>query len=160
MEIWDLYDRNFNKIEGMEIQRGPVPKRFYHLVCDIAVKHADGTYLLMQRDSKKHYGGMWELTAGGSALKGEAPLQCAKRELLEETGIKCDDLQELGTVVSDENSSIYYEFLCVTDCEKASVTLQEGETMDFKWVTIDELRQMNNDELVTKRMQNYLDELL
>lgn len=43
----------------------------YHLVGEVIVKHIDGTYLIMQRDFKKHYGGMWELTAGGSALLGK-----------------------------------------------------------------------------------------
>lgn len=160
MELWDAYDRNFNKIEGVILERGPVPNGMYHLVCDVAVKHVDGTYLLMQRDSCKHYGGMWELTAGGSAFVGETPLECAKRELVEETGIKCDDLQELVMVISDEHSSIYFEFLCITDCEKSSVTLQEGETMAYRWVSLDELRQMNEKELVTQRMQQYLEELL
>jgi len=41
------------------------------------VKHIDGSYLIMQRDYGKHYGGKWELTAGGSALKGEKPIECA-----------------------------------------------------------------------------------
>ena len=54
-----------------------IPDGFYHLVCEIIVKHTDGTYLLMQRDLNKHYGGMWEATAGGSAVAGENPLECA-----------------------------------------------------------------------------------
>ncbi len=41
----------------------------YHLVCDIIVRHSDGTYLLMQRGYRKPYGGMWEASAGGSALR-------------------------------------------------------------------------------------------
>lgn len=72
MELWDAYDEKFNKINGMVLERGnALPDGIYHMVCDIAVKHIDGTYLLMQRDWGKHFGGMWELTAGGSALLGE-----------------------------------------------------------------------------------------
>lgn len=48
------------------------------------VRHRDGTCLLMQRDRGKPYGGLWALTAGGSAFKGETPLACASRELKEE----------------------------------------------------------------------------
>lgn len=62
-----------------------IPKGLYHLVSEIIVRHQDGTYLLTQRDERKDFGGMWEATAGGSALKGESPLDCAKRELYEET---------------------------------------------------------------------------
>lgn len=51
---------------------------------EIVVRHRDGTCLLMQRDRGKPYGGLWALTAGGSAFKGETPLACASRELKEE----------------------------------------------------------------------------
>ena len=69
------------------------------MVSEIAVKHIDGTYLLMQRDFCKHFGGMWELTAGGSALQGESPMECAIRELKEETGIEAADLIELDRII-------------------------------------------------------------
>ena len=55
--------------------------------------------LMMQRDPRKHLGGMWEATAGGSALQWEDPLTCAQRELSEETGIKADKLTEIGRVL-------------------------------------------------------------
>lgn len=160
MEVWDAYNKEFEKIEGMTLIRGEaIPDGVYHLVSDVIVRHADGTYLLMQRDSRKHFGGMWEATAGGSALKGEGPLACAIRELREETGIESEALTELGRVVNDHNHTLYVEFLCVTDCEKEQVTLQEGETSAFRWVTKDELVSMKKDELVTERMQRFIGEL-
>ncbi|MCH5154820.1 MAG: NUDIX hydrolase [Clostridiales bacterium] len=160
MEIWDAYDKNFNKIEDFTIIRGEViPDGMFHLVCDILVRHADGTYLLMQRDRNKTHGGMWEATAGGSALLGETPIDCAKRELLEETGISAQELTEVGTVVSEDTHSIYVEFLCVTNCEKHSITLQEGETIAYKWVTRNELIGMDKDRLLTERMQKFIKEL-
>lgn len=83
-EIWDAYDRQFNRIENTKLIRGEsIPDGIYHLVGEIIVRHKDGTFLLMQRDFNKHLGGMWELTAGGSALEGETPLECAIRELKE-----------------------------------------------------------------------------
>ena len=88
MELWDAYDADFHRIEGKTLIRGePVPEGIFHLVCDVLVKHTDGTFLLMQRAPGKHFGGMWEATAGGSALAGETPLECASRELREETGM-------------------------------------------------------------------------
>ena len=160
MEIWDAYDRNLEKIEGMTLIRGEkIPEGVYHLVCDVIVRHTDGEYLLMQRDSRKHYGGMWEATAGGSALQGEKPLDCAIRELREETGIRAEQLEEVGRVRAAGRNAIYCEFLCVTDCRKDSIILQEGETSAYKWVTQDELLSMKRDELVTQRMQNFVDDL-
>ena len=102
-EIWDAYDENFNLIEGVTLKRGEkISDGVYHLVCDIIVRHTDGDYLIVQRDARKHYGGMWEASAGGSAFAGESPLQCAARELFEETGIRTDTLTEVGRVVDDE----------------------------------------------------------
>lgn len=160
MEQWDAYDESFNLIEGITLTRGErIDNGLYHLVCDIIVQHADGEYLIMQRDARKHYGGMWEATAGGSALKGESPLQCAVRELFEETGIRSDTLTEVGRVVDNEYHSAYVEYLCITDCDKSSVVLQEGETSDYRWVDRNTLLNMKNNELVTERMQLFVDEL-
>ena len=75
----------------------------------------------------------FEATAGGSALKGEDGLSCAKRELLEETGISDGRLTALGRTLSKE--TIYCVFLCLTDCNKGAITLQEGETVSYKWLS-------------------------
>ncbi len=152
IEIWDAYDRQFNKIENVRLVRGEVvPEGLYHLVCEIIVKHTDGTYLLMQRDYKKHLGGMWELTAGGSALTNETPIACALRELKEETGIESSNLQEIGRIIHDGHRSIYVEYLCITDLDKNAVILQEGETVDFKWVDKTALLEIGMDALASSR---------
>lgn len=60
MELWDAYDKNFNKIGNKALIRGEsIPEGIYHLVCDIMVRHTDGSYLLMQRDKRKHFPFMW-----------------------------------------------------------------------------------------------------
>ena len=115
MELWDAYDRDFKKIQGVTLVRGEaIPEGFFHLVCEIIVRHIDGSYLIMQRDKRKHLGGMWEATAGGSALQGEAPVTCAARELHEETGITSDNLVEIGRVLHHNHKSFYVEYLCIT----------------------------------------------
>ena len=152
-EIWDAYDRDFNKIENVTLVRGePIPDGLYHLVCDIVVKHTDGTYLLMQRDLQKTFGGRWELTAGGSALIGETPLEGAMRELREETGIASSDFKELRRVVNEQRHFVCVVYFCLTDCDKNSVTLQEGETIDYKWVTKEEILKMPSDTLASVRV--------
>lgn len=160
MELWDAYDKKFNIINGVSLVRDEeIPKGMFHLVCEVAVRHTDGTYLLMQRDFKKHLGGLWELTAGGSALKGETPLQCARRELSEETGINADVLTQIGTGVSEEHNSIYFEYFCVTDCKKNSIALQPGETVGYRWVSAEEFKAFSSDSLATKRIQAFIEEL-
>ena len=103
MERWDAYDADFHRVEGKSLVRGePIPDGLYHIVCDVLVRHTDGSYLLMLRDPRKHSGGMWEASAGGSALQGEAPMACAVRELREETGL-CGRMTEVGRTASARN---------------------------------------------------------
>ena len=85
IEIWDAYDRDFKKIDGIALIRGEaIPDGCFHLVSEVIVQHMDGSYLLMQRDRRKYLGGMWEATAGGSAIQCENPSSrgdghCGKR---------------------------------------------------------------------------------
>ncbi len=155
MEIWDAYLPN-GTLAGCDLIRGePIPNGLYHLVSEILVRHADGEYLLMQRDPRKpNYGGYYEATAGGSALKGEDALTCARRELLEETGIATGTLTNIGRFVSHD--TIYETFLCVTDCEKDSVKLQEGETVSYKWISESEFTAfVNSDAMIDVQHQRY-----
>ena len=123
MELWDAYNSDFEKIEGMTLIRDrEIPKGVYHLVCEILVRHVDGTYLLMKRDpTKPLYPNMWEATAGGSALQGETALEGAMRELREETGIVAETLEPLNRTLGE--TCWHVRFLCVTDCDKKSIRL-------------------------------------
>ena len=158
MELWDAYNSKFEKIEGLTLIReeeDKIPEGVYHLVNHILVKHTDGTYLLMKRDpTKPAYPNMWEATAGGSALQGESALESAFRELREETGIIADTLEELDWSLG--KSSIHCRYLCLTDCAKDSIKLQEGETCDYRWVTAQELLVMKESELIGMEMLKYV----
>ena len=159
-ELWDAYDKKFNIINDITLVRGePLLDGIYHLVCEIIVKHIDGTFLLMQRDYQKHYGGMWEVTAGGSALKGETPLLGAIRELKEETGLDAKDLNEIKRMVHDVHHSLYVVYLCITDCEKDAIVLQEGETVAYKWIDKNSLIEMSEDEIASERAMKLIKEL-
>ena len=162
MELWDAYDADFNKIEGVALIRGEeatFPEDVCHLVCDIIVRHTDGEYLLMQRDFRKTFGGMWEASACGSALQGETGAEAARRELEEETGIIATDLIEVGILTDKSSHCIYAEYLCITDWDKDNIRFQEGETINYRWVSAAELLSMSKDELVTCRIQQFIEEL-
>ena len=160
MEIWDGYFRDGTHANIDLIREDILPNDLYHLVCEVLVQHIDGDYLLMRRDlSKPNYGGYYEATAAGAALKGEDKMACVKRELLEETGIVAESFEELNHSVFDDDRSIFYTFLCVTDCDKTSITLQKGETMSYKWLNErDFISFVNSGEMIEtqkKRYSNY-----
>lgn len=155
MEIWDAYYKDETPA-NIDLVRGePIPDGLYHLVCEVLVRHTDGDYLLMQRDLRKPtYAGYYEATAGGAAQKGEGSLACIKRELYEETGIHSDSFTQINRRVYD--NSIFYSFLCVTDCDKDSVTLQEGETISYKWLSTEEFaRFVNSDRIIDFQKEHF-----
>lgn len=158
MEVWDGYFRDGTRA-NIDLVRGTVlPDGLYHLVCEVLVQHKDGDYLLMRRDlSKPNYGGYYEATAGGSALKGEDKIACIKRELLEETGIISENFKEIGSFVYDDDKCIFYTFLCITDCDKTSITLQKEETMSYKWLnTSDFISFINSEGMIETQKKRYI----
>ncbi|TDL96632.1 NUDIX domain-containing protein [Macrococcus carouselicus] len=134
MEIWDGYDKELKKA-GVDLIRGNlIPDELYHIVAEVVLRHTDGSFLAMQRDWNKRGGGLFEITAGGSILKGEEIEAGAVRELQEETGIKVESLSPLYNLTSDVNQTHYFGYLAYTGAAKDSVTLQEKETIDYKWI--------------------------
>lgn len=134
METWDAYQADGRKA-GRTIVRGePIPEGLYHIVADVLVRHTDGDYLVMRRDLQKQpFPGKYEAGASGSILAGETPFDGALRELKEETGITAERLTFLFAL-SNLKDTLYYCYLCVTDWDKQNITLQEGETIDFRWL--------------------------
>lgn len=140
MELWDAYYRDGTPANRDIVKDEPIAEGLYHLASDILVQHTDGSFLVMQRDfNKKIFPGKYELSAGGSVLKGETALEGAKRELFEETGIKCDNLKLEYTEISDVTRTIHNMFYCLTDCDKNSIRLQKGETVAYEWIRLEEL---------------------
>lgn len=134
-ELWDAYLPDGRKAGKTLIRGEEIPEGLFHIVADVLVKHADGDYLVMQRDFRKEgYPGKFESGASGSILKGETPYEGALRELREETGIAADHLTFLFAA-SDLKQTLYFSYLCITDCDKQSVTLQEGETIAYQWLS-------------------------
>lgn len=156
MEIWDGY-RKDGTLAHVDLVRGePVPEGLYHLVCEIIVEHQDGSILAMQRDpSKPNHPGAWETTAGGSALKGEDALACAKRELYEETGIMTSELTLLGREVSDPAHSIFYMYCAEISGVKPEITLQPGETVGYRWIPPEEFGTFVRRDMIPSQRRRY-----
>lgn len=160
MEIWDAYNLD-GTLAGVDLIRGEeIPKGLRHGVAETFVMHEDGTILLMQRDwNKEGYPGYWESGAGGSILKGESFLEGAKRELWEETGIRADELDMIYRATNEE--TIYQGYFCRTNVPKDSITLQEGETIAYRWVTKEEFMEIYEQEdqypfLLKERMKSFV----
>ena len=145
MELWDAYDRNGNKTGEILVRGEPIPEGRYHLVSEVLVRHVDGSYLCMIRSREKpNYPLYPECTAGGSALMGDSPLDCIRRELREDTGIEWTDFEEVSRTVRDCYATIFYSYLCTVDWPKDQITLQEGETEAYRWLSEEEFIELLN----------------
>ena len=139
MELWDAYTRNAVKTGGVLVRGQRMWPGIYHLVCEVLVRHIDGSYLCMIRSREKpNYPLNPECTAGGSALLGEDPLTCIRRELREETGIEWDDFEEVNVTVREFYSTIFHSYLCTVDWPKDAITMQAGETEGYEWLSEEE----------------------
>ncbi len=145
MELWDAYTRNGVKTGGVLVRGQRMWPGIYHLVCEVLVRHVDGSYLCMIRSREKpNYPLYPECTAGGSALLGEDPLTCIRRELREETGIECDEFQEVNRTIRECYATIFHSYVCTVDWPKDAITMQEGETEDYRWLTEEEFIELLN----------------
>jgi len=162
MEFWDAYDRNGHKLNRTLVRGEPIPDGLFHLVCCIVVRHTDGDYLLMKRaPEKENYPNIWEIGAGGSVLQGESAEDSARRELEEETGIRSGCWSKMDRYV--EADTIYEGFLCETDWPKDSISLQAGETVDYRWLDREAfVRFFDSDECIDRfrrRLRDYVGQL-
>lgn len=155
MELWDAYLAD-ETLAGVDLVRGEaIPEGLHHVVAEVFVIHEDGSILLMQRDfNKPTYPGFWEPGAGGSVLKGEGFLEGAKRELQEETGIIAEELKLIYSSIGHDR--IHKGYLCFTDIAKDGIILQEGETIDYKWVSKEEFLKIYESEKFPKTLRERL----
>jgi 8-oxo-dGTP pyrophosphatase MutT (NUDIX family) len=76
---------------------------------------------------------------GGRAEKGEAPLEAAKRELLEETGLISNNWEQIRCYVAPSKIDWKVYFFVARDCLKtADQTLDAGEKIEVCTASIDD----------------------
>lgn len=140
-EYWDLYDCNRKPLGKLHRRGDEIPAGEYHLVVEIWKRNDAGQFLLSRRHPDKPFGLYWECT-GGSVVAGEDSRTGAQRELEEELGISVsgDELKYVFTSVNERNTnSIYDVYELRWNGDIADLKFQEGEVVDAKWVSFDEL---------------------
>ncbi len=95
----------------------------------------------------------WECSRG-SAVAGEDGVLAAHRELLEEAGIyaSLEDIQFKGYTM--HSHYITETYLYEASMNNITVTLQDEEVVDAKWVAPNEIEQ-NLDELIPELWDRY-----
>jgi len=88
---------------------------------------------------------------GGRSKTGEAPLETAKREAMEETGIDLDWCEIVGRLESvlPGNFSIRVTPFLVIAPWRISVTIDHVEIVDYFWVPLDFFAEEKNSQIYT-----------
>ena len=155
-EMIDVYDRDRN-LTGLTIPReGAFLKEGQYMLYVLAlIKDKDGRLLVTQRSLDKHWGAGWWEIPGGGVRAGETTLDALKREVPEEVGLSIDASQNPLPIYSYENVDLkrgdnyIVDFYHVRiDFSKDDVRLVDGEAVDFRLCTWDDICHLNEESTV------------
>ena len=141
MEWNDIYDAQ-RRLTGRLHRRGDKwGKGEYGLVVCVWVYDGFGKVLMTKRAPGKSFAGTWE-NSGGAAQAGETSLQAIRRELFEETGIAAEE-SEFELLETGRDDIAFYDYYCIRrQTPLNQIVLLPGETVDAKWVTLEEVYEM------------------
>ena len=146
MEYLDLYDKNGN-LTGETVLRSkdmkPETGKYIKVVI-VFIQNNEGKFLI-QRTSKQK-GSQWA-TTGGLVSSGYTPDETIVKEIQEELGLIVD-FSELKHIYSERKEHALQDaYYLKKDIEIKNLILQPEEVEFVKWLSIDEIKELiNNNE--------------
>lgn len=144
LELWDVYNKNLEKIEGKTAVRGePLNNGEYHLVISAWIRNSKGEFLVSRRSEIKPHAGMIE-TVTGSAIKGEDSITSILREIKEEVGLdfQPEELTRIGRTVHEDHCSFVADiWLAERDVDLSEIVNNEEVSETF-WLSRNEVRDL------------------
>ncbi|BDH62727.1 NUDIX hydrolase [Lysinibacillus sp. PLM2] len=120
------------------------------------VINSEGKWLVVK---KKYSGlkGVWSLPAG-FVNDGETADEAVVREVKEETGIDCEVSGLVGFrsgVIREEISDNMAIFYCRPSNDTQSISIQERELSEVKWLTVEELVEGGESSVMLREMASH-----
>lgn len=157
METIDLYDKNKNKLNKTFVRKkDTLLENEYYLLEQAWIVNDEGKILLTQRGLNKSHGGMWEATAG-HVKAGETDMEGILREIKEEIGIilKNSDLNFIKSLIIKQ--AILDIWLARKNIKLSDIKLRENETIDVKYVSFEEFKEMYNNKEIVQNLDYFFD---
>ena len=150
-EFVDLYDRN-RKFLNRVVDRNTYlfqPGEFMMYVLAI-LENEEGKFLVTQRAlDKKWAAGGWEMPGGG-AKSGETSEEAIQREVKEETNLDVQNGQVVYSYFNEDETRHDNYFVDIYrfkfDFKLSDVTLNAKESIDCKFVSLEELVEMHKEQ--------------
>ena len=158
MECWDVYDIERNKTGRTMIRGDKFEEGAYHLVVHICIFNSKGEMLIQRRiPTKDKWPNMWDLTVGGSAVKGETSNEAIERELFEEIGLDLD-MKNLRPKLTINFLHGFNDIYIVNniDVDLEKLKLQAEEVAEVSWATKDEILTMIEENKFIPYYKNYI----
>ena len=144
-ELWDLYDKERNKINKIVKRGDKLNDDEYHLVVNSWIKNDKNEFLITQRSENKSHPLMWECT-GGSAILGEDSITAAIREVKEELGIDVNKktAKYVGSTLRyyPNCPDILDIWIFKSNVSIKEVKIQEEEVNDAMWATKEKIMEL------------------
>lgn len=145
MEILDLYDNNFNKLNKTIVRRVDEIPENTNIMLSYAIIKNDNKFLLEQTTIRNDY--KW-CFAGGHLQHNETALTALKRELFEELRLINTKITKLATVKYPEKNFIFNIYLITDKIDTSKLKYQLEEVNTIKWFTKKELLKMVDNDLL------------
>lgn len=143
IELWDIYTKDREKTGRLHSRGSKMKDGEYHMVVHVCIFNSKNQLLIQRRQpSKKGWPNMWDITVGGSALRGESSCQAAEREVFEEIGLKLDlsGARPDFTINFEDGFDDYY--LLEREVNIDELHLQTEEVQAVRWADKEEVLQM------------------
>jgi ADP-ribose pyrophosphatase len=134
--------RQDNKKDIIENEYPSVPRP----AVGVVVKGPGGRILMVKR-GKPPAEDLWSVP-GGSIELGETIFQCAEREVLEETGIRCQAFRvcdAIDAIYRDEKGIVRFHYVIVYVLARyqAGTVFAGDDAVDAGWFSMEEIGRMN-----------------
>jgi isopentenyldiphosphate isomerase len=153
MEYFEVYNADGSPTHTIEERQLVHKLGLWHRTAHIWVYTRPSSLLLQKRGKNKDsHPGLWDVSAAGHIDAGETPLQCAKRELMEELGLSilAGELEYVqtttrtlvsngGAFIDNEFSSVYvYGF----EGQESDLSPDPVELDEIRFIRTHDLRNM------------------
>ena len=158
-ELLDVLDENGVKTGEVLPRKVVHEKGLWHRAIVVAIINDENKILLQQRsENKEKNAGMWDISVAGHLSSGQDSLAGANREISEEVSVN------LGFSVKVKDFRFMTSFRKIQEVSESfierqfydeNIKMQESEVQAIKFVTVQELNELREKNLLVDREEVY-----